>query len=71
MTGQTELQVYLIRHGETEWARDGRHTGRTDIPLTDTGRTQAGFLLPVFEQMPLGEILSSPLQRALETAHSI
>jgi probable phosphoglycerate mutase len=69
MTGQTELQVYLIRHGETEWARDGRHTGRTDIPLTDTGRTQAGFLLPVFEQMPLGEILSSPLQRALETAH--
>ena len=68
MTNETEVQVYLVRHGETEWARDGRHTGRTDIPLTDTGRTQAGFLLPVFDQKPLQKIWSSPLQRALETA---
>jgi probable phosphoglycerate mutase len=60
--------VYLIRHGETEWARSGRHTGRTDIPLTDTGRTQAGFLLPIFDEVAFSHILSSPLQRALETA---
>jgi broad specificity phosphatase PhoE len=61
-------QIYLIRHGETEWARDGRHTGRTDIPLTDTGREQAGFLLPIFDDVKFSRIFSSPLQRALETA---
>jgi broad specificity phosphatase PhoE len=60
--------IYLIRHGETEWARDGRHTGRTDIPLTDTGREQAGFLLPIFDDVKFSRIFSSPLQRALETA---
>jgi probable phosphoglycerate mutase len=60
--------VYLIRHGETEWARDGRHTGRTDIPLTETGQAQAGFLLPIFEEVSFSHILSSPLRRALETA---
>jgi broad specificity phosphatase PhoE len=60
--------IYLIRHGETEWARDGRHTGRTDIALTDTGREQAGFLLPIFDEIKFARILSSPLQRALETA---
>jgi broad specificity phosphatase PhoE len=63
-----ERQFYLIRHGETEWARDGRHTGRTDIPLTETGREQAGFLQPIFEDVTFETILSSPLHRALETA---
>jgi broad specificity phosphatase PhoE len=65
---QNKGLVYLIRHGETEWARDGRHTGRTDIPLTETGRTQAGFLLPIFDEVSFSLILSSPLQRALDTA---
>jgi broad specificity phosphatase PhoE len=60
--------IYLIRHGETEWAKNGRHTGRSDIPLTDTGREQAGFLLPIFDDVKFARILSSPLQRALETA---
>ena len=60
--------IYLIRHGETEWAKSGRHTGRTDIPLTDAGREQAGFLLPIFDEVKFTRILSSPLQRALETA---
>jgi broad specificity phosphatase PhoE len=66
--GQNGGLVYLIRHGETEWARDGRHTGRTDIPLTETGRAQAGFLLPIFDEASFSHILSSPLRRALETA---
>jgi probable phosphoglycerate mutase len=60
--------IYLIRHGETEWAKNGRHTGRTDIALTDTGREHAGFLLPIFDEVKFTRILSSPLQRALETA---
>lgn len=60
--------IYLIRHGETEWAKSGKHTGRTDIPLTDAGREQAGFLLPIFDEVKFARILSSPLQRAMETA---
>jgi broad specificity phosphatase PhoE len=60
--------IYLIRHGDTEWAKNGRHTGLTDIPLTDAGREQAGFLLPIFEDVKFARIFSSPLQRALETA---
>lgn len=64
----TNGQIYLIRHGETEWAKNGRHTGRTDIPLTDAGREQAGFLLPIFDDVKFTQIMSSPLKRALETA---
>jgi broad specificity phosphatase PhoE len=66
---RTVNSIYLIRHGETEWAKNGRHTGRTDIPLTDAGREQAGFLLPIFDDVKFAHILSSPLQRALETAN--
>ena len=59
--------VVLVRHGETEWSRDGRHTGRTDIPLTVEGRRQAAAIAGPLGAWHFAMVLSSPLQRALET----
>lgn len=59
--------VVIVRHGETEWSRDGRHTGRTDLPLTADGERQAEELATPLRAWQFALVLSSPLQRALET----
>ncbi|GAC1363528.1 MAG: histidine phosphatase family protein [Actinomycetota bacterium] len=57
----------LVRHGETEWSRDGRHTGRSDIPLTPRGCQRAACLQPYLAGRTFARVLTSPLQRARET----
>jgi probable phosphoglycerate mutase len=57
-----------VRHGETEWARLGRHTGRTDIPLTPLGREQAAAVEGRLAGHSFADVWSSPLSRALATA---
>jgi broad specificity phosphatase PhoE len=61
-------QLWLIRHGQTEWSRDGRHTGRTDIPLTRVGEEEAAALGPLLAGLKPALVLSSPLSRARRTA---
>ena len=59
--------VVLVRHGETEWSRTGKHTGRTDVELSDRGREQAKALGEALRGRPFALVLTSPLARALET----
>jgi probable phosphoglycerate mutase len=61
-------ELILVRHGETEWARDGRHTGRTDVPLTPRGEEQARSLAPLLADREIVLTLVSPAQRARRTA---
>jgi len=60
-------EVFLIRHGETEWSLNGRHTGVSDIPLTENGRRVARLWQPYAAARKLALVLSSPLQRARQT----
>lgn len=60
-------QVYLIRHGETEWSLSGQHTGITDIPLTEKGRSIAKLFEPLSSKVNFAAVLTSPLQRAQMT----
>jgi probable phosphoglycerate mutase len=62
------MALYLIRHGETVWALDHRHTGTTDVPLTARGQEQASELGSRLRGVEFARVLSSPMQRALITA---
>ncbi|HEX7321785.1 MAG TPA: acid phosphatase [Mycobacterium sp.] len=63
-------RLVLLRHGETEWSKSGRHTGRTDLDLTDTGRRQSVAVAAVFDDLNLDDplVISSPRRRAQVTA---
>ncbi|MFP6663333.1 MAG: histidine phosphatase family protein [Deltaproteobacteria bacterium] len=61
-------RVVLIRHAETAWSRSGQHTSFTDIPMTEAGREVARGLAPVLADWDFSLVLTSPLQRARETA---
>jgi broad specificity phosphatase PhoE len=60
-------EVVVVRHGQTEWSVARRHTGRTDIPLTDAGRGDAERLRGRLAARTFARVLSSPLSRAVET----
>ena len=64
----TKPKLILVRHGETEWSRTGKHTGRTDIDLTDRGRNEAELVAPTLKGWDFAHVYSSPLSRALDTA---
>src|ERR1700733_9817389 len=61
-------ELILLRHGETEWSASGRHTGRTDIPLTARGEAAAAALAPVLARRQIREAFTSPAGRAVRTA---
>jgi broad specificity phosphatase PhoE len=63
----TQPELWIARHGETDWSVAGRHTGRTDLPLNDNGRAAARKLAEVLAGQQFDLVLTSPLQRARDT----
>ena len=61
-------ELILLRHGETEWSKAGKHTGRTDIPLSPEGKAAAAALAPALARRHFVAVFSSPAQRATDTA---
>ena len=61
-------RLILLRHGETEWSASGRHTGRTDIPLTARGESAAAALAPALARHQIRAAFTSPAKRAMRTA---
>jgi broad specificity phosphatase PhoE len=64
---RTRNEVVLVRHGETDWSRTGKHTGRTDVPLNEAGRVRARALAATLAAREFALVLTSPLSRAAET----
>lgn len=62
---------YFLRHGQTDWNKEQRMQGHTDIPLNETGRQQARNAMPIFASHTIDMIVASPLQRAYETAQIV
>lgn len=67
MSPSGPARIVIVRHGETEWSASGRHTSRTDLPLTDEGRRRASGLAGALSEWTFAVVLSSPLRRARET----
>jgi broad specificity phosphatase PhoE len=59
--------IYVIRHGETAWSKSGKHTGRTEIPLSEEGERRASLLRDCLAQVSFSRVLTSPRQRAQQT----
>ena len=64
-------EIWMVRHGETEWSRSGQHTSRTDLPLTPAGERQAENLKRILDGHSFALVLSSPMKRAIESCRLV
>ena len=71
MAIEKRWEIWLVRHGETEWSRSGQHTSRTDLPLTPAGVQQAEHLRRMLAGHTFAQVLSSPMQRAVDTCRLV
>lgn len=71
MSIERREEIWLVRHGETEWSRSGQHTSRTDLPLTPEGERQAESLQRMLAGRSFALVLSSPMKRAVETCRMV